>query len=122
MKKILSIVMVALLCCVAFSCNEKPAKLQEYKFVKVTTSGEQVETFEAKNDTDALKQYFKRMEKIIIENLDKQDSGIEAMYVISPEGDTLNTNMELLDAVTKDLPTMTAPAPEATAPEAPKAQ
>ena len=90
--------------------------------MKVTTSGEQVETFEAKNDTDALKQYFKRMEKIIIENLDKQDSGIEAMYVISPEGDTLNTNMELLDAVTKDLPTMTVPAPEATAPEAPKAQ
>ena len=36
---------------------------------------------------------------------------IEAMYVISPDGDTLNTNEQLLEAVAKTLPVMAAPAP-----------
>lgn len=107
MKKILSIVMVALMCCLVFSCNEKP---QHYKFVKVTASGEQVENLDAKNDTDALKQYFVRMEKILIENIGNPDPDITAMYVISPDGDTLNTDPELLKAFTKDLPTMGEPA------------
>ena len=108
MKKILSILMVALVCCVVFSCNEKP---RHYRFVKVTASGEVVENIDAKNDTDALKQYFDRMEKIIIENIGKQDTSIDAMYVISPDGDTLNTDPEMLNVFAKDLPTMAAPVP-----------
>ena len=108
MKKILSIVMVALMCCLVFSCNEKP---KSYRFVKVTTDGkEEVENIAAKNDTDALKQYFVRMEKILIENIGNPDPDITAMYVISPDGDTLNTDPELLKAFTKDLPTMGEPA------------
>lgn len=108
MNKILSLVLLAVMCCCVVSCNEKPKKEQvyTYKFVKVTKGGDEAKEFEAKNDTDALNQYFKMMEKVIIANLDKEDSGIEAMYVISPDGDTLNTDNELLQAVMKEVPAM----------------
>ena len=106
MKKIVSALLLAVMCCGVFSCNEKP---KSYKFVKVTTDGkEEVENLDAKNDTDALNLYFNRMEKIIIANIEKQEEPFKAMYVISPDGDTLNTNKELLEAVTKSLPTMVA--------------
>ena len=105
MKKIISVLLLAVVCCM-FSCNEKP---KSYKFVKVTNDGkEEVEKIEAKNDTDALKLYFDRMEKIIMANIGKQEEPFKAMYVISPDGDTLNTNAELLEAVAKTLPTMSA--------------
>ena len=110
MKKIVSILMVAVVCCCVISCNEKP---KSYKFVKIVNDGkEEVENIEAKNDTDALKLYFDRMEKIIVANIGKQEEPFKAMYVISPDGDTLNTNEQLLEAVAKTLPTMAAPAPQ----------
>ena len=112
MKKIVSVLLLAVVCCCLFSCNEKP---KNYRFVKVANDGkEEVEKIEAKNDTDALKLYFDRMEKIILANIGKQEEPFKAMYVISPDGDTLNTNAELLEAVAKTLPTM-APAPKTVA-------
>ena len=94
MKKIVSILMVAVVCCCVISCNEKP---KDYSFVKVPPDGkEEVEKFEAKNDTDALKVYFDRLEKIIVANIDKQEAPYQSMWIISPDGDTLNTNTELL--------------------------
>ena len=107
MKKIVSVLLLAVVCCCVFSCNEKP---RSYQFVKVATDGkEEVEKIEAKNDTDALKLYFDRMEKIIVDNIGKEEP-FKAMFVISPEGDTLNTNAKLLEAVAKTLPTMSATA------------
>ena len=112
MKKIVSVLLLAVVCCCLFSCNEKP---KNYRFVKVANDGkEEVEKIEAKNDTDALKLYFDRMEKIILANIGKQEEPFKAMYVISPDGDTLNTNAKLLEAVAKTLPTM-APAPKTVA-------
>lgn len=104
MKKIVYALLVAVVCCGAFSCNEKP---KSYRFVKVTADGkEEVENIQATNDTDALNLYFDKMEKIIVEVIQKQEQPYESMYVISPDGDTLNTNKELLEAVSKSLPTM----------------
>ena len=101
--------MAAVVCCCVISCNEKP---KSYKFVKIVDDGkEEVEDIEAKNDTDALKQYFDRMEKIIVANIGKQEEPFKAMYVISPDGDTLNTNKELLRTVSSSLPVM-APDPK----------
>ncbi len=109
MKKIASALLVAAIACGCLvSCNDKP---KHYRFVKVMTDGkEEIENIDAKNDTDALQQYFSRMEKVIIANLDKQETPVESMFVISPDGDTLNTNEQLLEAVAKTLPTMAAPA------------
>ena len=105
MRKILSILAVAAVCCgCMISCNEKP---KSYRFVKVALDGkEEIENISATNDTDALKLYFDRMEKIIVANIDKQEEPFKAMYVVSPSGDTLNTNKELLEAVMKTLPAM----------------
>ena len=105
--------LAALACCCMVSCNgnakveqanENNAQSTTYKFVKQLVDGEQVKEFQAKNDTDALNEYFKLMEKVIMENIEKHDTTMKAMFVISPSGDTLNTNQELLDAVLKDVP------------------
>ena len=106
MKKILTLAILAAIACGCLtSCNEKP---KSYKFVIVGQDGkEKVEEISAKNDTDALNMYMDRMEKVIVANLGKANAEeFEAMYVISPDGDTLNTNEELLNAVSKGLPTM----------------
>ena len=104
MKKIVFALLLAVVCCGVFSCNEKP---KSYRFVKVTADGkEEVEKIEAKNDTDALNLYFDKMEKIIMANLEKQEQPYQSMYVISPDGDTLNTDKELIEAISKSLPTM----------------
>ena len=106
MKRAVYALLLAVVCCGVFSCNEKP---KSYRFIKVTTDGkEEVEKIEAKNDTDALNLYFNQMEKVIIENIGKEEQPYKAMYVISPDGDTLNTNKGLLEAVSKSLPTMVA--------------
>ena len=98
--------MLATVCCgCLISCNEKP---RSYKFVKIMTDGkEEVEKLEAMNDTLAVKEYFNRMEKIIVANMEKQDTTIKAMYVISPEGDTLNMNEALMSVALN----LAAPAP-----------
>ena len=98
MRKFIAIIAAVAVCgCLLTGCNEKP---KSYRFVKVMNDGtEQVEDITAKNDTDALKQYMSAMEKVIMENIDKPDAQpFKAMFVISPEGDTLNTNNELLEA------------------------
>ena len=82
------------------SCNEKP---KNYKFVKRAMDGtEQVEEFQAKNDTDELNIYLDRMAAAVIENLDSPQPKFDKMFVISPDGDTLNTNQELLEQVSKN--------------------
>ena len=101
MRKFIAIVVAVAACgCLLTSCNEKP---KSYRFVKVMNDGqEQVENITAQNDTDALKQYLSTMEKIILENIGKTDEQpFKAMFVISPDGDTLNTNNELLEAAMK---------------------
>ena len=115
MKKILFILMAAIVCCSVISCNEKP---KQYKFVKVMNDGkEQVEELDAKNDTDALKQYIIRMEKILTTSIAKgEEPDFKVMFIVSPEGDTLNTNKDLLEAVASGLPQMIElPAEEAPA-------
>ena len=107
MKKIVSILLLAaIVCCGAISCNEKP---KNYRFVTLGKDGkEKVDEFSAKNDVEALKLYFDRMEKVIMDNIGKEPT-YEAMYVLSPDGDTLNTNKELLQSVMKDLPVLVTP-------------
>jgi hypothetical protein len=104
MKKLVFALLLAVVCCGVFSCNEKP---KSYRFVKVTTDGkEEVESIEAKNDTDALYQYFNLLEKTLIANIGKAEVPYKEMFVLSPEGDTLNTNQELLKAFEATLPKM----------------
>lgn len=106
-KFIIGIALAAVCCGCLMSCNEKP---KHYRFVKQLNDGkEEVETIDAKNDTDALKQYFSRMQKIIVENLDKPESNFKAMYVISPAGDTLNKDEALMEAAVKPEPTQAVP-------------
>ena len=97
MKKIIPILIAAIALSCLWSCNEKP---KSYRFVKKMKDGtEQVEKIEAKNDTDALNLYLDRMSAAIMENLGQKEEPYEAMFVVSPEGDTLNTNEELLKVV-----------------------
>ena len=88
MKKILFILMAAIVCCSVISCNEKP---KQYKFVKVMNDGkEQVEELDAKNDTDALKQYIIRMEKILTTSIAKgEEPDFKVMFIVSPEGEVV---------------------------------
>jgi hypothetical protein len=105
-NRILAAVMVVAVCCGCLvSCNEKP---RNYKFVKVLQDGkEQVEEFQAPNDTVALNEYIDRMGKMIASSIASgEGSDFKAMFVISPEGDTLNTDEELLKVVSQGLPTM----------------
>ena len=100
MRKLLSAILLAAVCCGCLvSCsNELP---KQYKFVKVLPGGtEEVEEMTASSDTAALKMYLDRMEKILVESLDQGKSQpYEMMFIISPDGDTLNTNEELLRAI-----------------------
>ena len=101
-KAVLSLILVAGCCCCFNSCTEKSA---DYKLVKIQADGKElVETIDAKNDTDAVVKYIDRMEKIILEGMDNKGPKFEAMYVISPKGDTLNNNEELMKAALKPLP------------------
>ena len=100
MKRIfqLLVAVIALSCLV--SCNEKP---RHYQMVENMADGKQViEKFDAENDTVALNKYIDRMAKVIMENMGDsatQAPAVESMYVISPDGDTLNTNIELMGAI-----------------------
>ena len=99
MKRFFLISILVAVCCGCFvSCNEKP---KHYRFVKVLNDGkEEVEQLDAKDDTAALNIYLKRMEEILVQSINKQEeSAYRSMYVISPDGDTLNTNEELLKTV-----------------------
>ena len=101
MRKLIAIIAVVAVCgSVLTGCNEKP---KSYRFVKVMPDGKElVENITAHNDTDALKQYLSAMEKVIIENMEKPEAERQdfmAMYVVSPDGYTLNTNKALLETV-----------------------
>jgi len=110
LKKFLSMMLLAVVCCGLYSCNEAH---RSYKIVKVMDDGrEEVEELVAPNDTVALSQFIDRMSKSLVESLQKNnDHPFKEMYIVSPSGDTLNTNKELLNAVTKDVPNVSAPAP-----------
>ena len=99
MRRILPLlVTVMALACLA-SCNKKP---RHYQMVQNMTDGKQiVEQFDAENDTVALNQYLDRMTKIIMDNMNDtaKATKIESMFVISPDGDTLNTKKELMQAI-----------------------
>ena len=116
MKKIIPIVLLAALGCSMVGCttatedkaNKEQTEQAEqaaeivYKFVMVRQDGsELVEDLKAKNDTDALALYIERMEKTVVANIDKEVPPYKEMFVVSPEGDTLNTNEELLKVVTE---------------------
>ena len=93
-KFIFSVAVTAACCCCLLSCNEKP---KNYKFVKVMPDGKEiVDDIKAMNDTDAVKQFFSQMEKMFVDNA---ESPYKVIYLISPAGDTLNTNEELMKAV-----------------------
>ena len=115
MRKLIGIVVLAAVCCgVLTSCNEKP---RNYKFVRVLADGqEQVEKITAKNDTDALKLYLDALEKNILQSLDHKGPEYKMMYIISPEGDTLNTDQELTEAVMGSQDRMIVPPPSQTVP------
>ncbi len=118
MRKFIAILIAVAACgCLITSCNEKP---KNYHFVKVLHDGtEQVQDITATNDTDALKQYLNTMERIVIENIDKPEAQqYKAMFVISPDGDTLNTNDELLESVMKGQPGVVNMQPSAATPAA----
>jgi len=110
MKRLFLISILAAVCCGCFvSCNEKPT---HYRFVKVLNDGkEEVEQLDAKDDTAALNIYMKRMEEILVQSIEKQEeSPYKSMFIISPDGDTLNTNKELLKAVVETQIQKNAPA------------
>lgn len=126
MRKFIALIVAVAACgCLLTGCNEKP---RNYRFVKVMNDGkEEMQEITAKNDTDALKQYLSAMEKVILENMEKPDAernNYKAMYIISPDGDTLNTNNELLEAAMKgqEGSTIIQPgtAPKPAAPSGPK--
>ena len=97
------IVAVIALSCLA-SCNKKP---RHYQMVQNMSDGQQiVERFDAENDTIAFNKYLDRMAKILVDNMKENDSTaakIESMFVISPDGDTLNTNTELMHAIEQQI-------------------
>ena len=117
MKRIIPIVLLAIIGCCIVSCTGEKNGTKEtketpveaiYKFVQVLPDGtEQCEDLKAKNDTDALNLYFERMEKVLMDNIDKKEQPFEAMYIISPNGDTLNTDEKLMESMMeKTGPTM----------------
>ena len=95
MRKLFCAVLLAAVCCGCLvSCNEKP---KSYRYVKVMPDGKEVvETIEAENDTVAAKLFLDKMVKMFSQ---PQDTPAQAIYMISPEGDTLNTNKALMEAV-----------------------
>ena len=95
MRKLFCAILIAAVCCGCLvSCNEKP---KSYRFVKVMPDGKEVvETIEATNDTAAAKVFLDRMVKMYSQ---PQDTPVQAVFIISPEGDTLNTDQALMEAV-----------------------
>ena len=72
-----------------------------YRIVYISNDGsEKSEKIEAANDTDAVKQFTQKVMAMAMSNLDKKEPPYKGMYVISPSGDTLNKNDELLNAAT----------------------
>ena len=104
MKRLIPALALAIVLCAVSSCNEKP---RHYTFVQNMSDGKQVvETLDAKNDTVALNMYVDRMSKVIVEAMTDTAANkaqIESMYVISPEGDTLNTNKELMHVIEQQI-------------------
>jgi len=101
MRRIIPALLVAAIVMAgATSCNKKP---KSYTIVTNTTDGKsQEEVITAANDTDALNLYLDRMSAIIVANMEKKSApDIKSMYVLSPDGDTLNTDEGLLQAVMK---------------------
>ena len=110
--------MLAAVCCgCLISCNgndqsnkEEPKKVI-YRMVTVMPDGRELsERIEAENDTVAAKQFVDKMTKIVSGN---QQPDYEAMYLISPDGDTLNTNLDLMEAAMKPI-VLPAPVEEPT--------
>lgn len=94
MKRIIPALIITLTLAVLASCNEKP---RNYELIINTMDGKQkVEKLTAKDDTAALKLYLDRMTKSVLEETEKDTTSIQSMFIVSPDGDTLNTNQELL--------------------------
>ena len=94
MKRIIPALIITLTLTVLASCNEKP---RNYELIINTMDGKQkVEKLTAKDDTAALKLYLDRMTKSVLEETEKDTTSIQSMFIVSPDGDTLNTNQELL--------------------------
>ena len=101
-KSIFAFMLAAVSCGCLISCNgndqsnkEEPKKLI-YRMVTVMPDGRELsDRIEAENDTVAAKQFVDKMTKLVAGN---QQPDYEALYLISPDGDTLNTNLDLMEA------------------------
>lgn len=93
--------------CMASCGNSSNEKGDGYRIVFVTKDGsKEVEKIEAQNDTDAVRQFTQKVSTIVFSNLDKEEPPFEDAYVLSPDGDKLNKNEELLKAAIGDIESM----------------
>lgn len=75
-----------------------------YRIVYVSKDGSKnVEKIEALNDTDAVKQFSKKVSSLVFKNLDKDEPPYEDVYVLSPDGEKLNKNKDLMKAAVGDI-------------------
>ena len=82
-------------------------KSDSYRIVYVSKDGsKEIEKIEAKNDTDAVKQFTQKVAAIAFSNLDKEEFPYQDVMVLSPSGEVLNKNKDLMNAVTGNLEEM----------------
>lgn len=72
-----------------------------YRIVYIKADGtEDVEKIVAENDTDAVKQFTDKVTAIAMKSIDEKEPPFKKVVVLSPVGDTLNKNDELIKAAT----------------------
>lgn len=78
-----------------------------YRIVYINNDGtEEIEKIEAQNDTDAVRQYTKKVTSIVFKNLDKEDPPYKDIFVLSPSGEKLNKNKSLMNAAAGNIKKM----------------
>lgn len=78
-----------------------------YRIVYINNDGtEEIEKIEALNDTDAVRQYTKKVTSIVFKNLDKEDPPYKEISVLSPSGEELNKNKALMKAAAGNIKKM----------------
>lgn len=75
-----------------------------YRIVYVSKDGsKEVEKIEAQNDTDAVRQYTKRVAELAFSNLGQKEFPYKEIQILSPSGENLNKNEEVMRAAVGDL-------------------
>lgn len=105
MKHLIHILALFVALSVLAGCNKQS---EGYRMVYVSEDGsKKVEKIEAANDTDAVKQYKKIAASIIFGSLGKDEEiPYKDVYVLSPSGEKLNHNKELMKASAGDVEKM----------------